>query len=88
MVQNIQKRIITSIFLMIILIIGIIINKVLWLILLTISSLICFFEFKKISIKIWKKDKKIFYLINILSFVYLLFFIYASYNIYLSSTFI
>ena len=85
MIDNLKKRLQTSIFLSFFLFVGIFINNISWLILLLISSFICFIEFFKLIKKIGIIEKKFFYLINFLTFIYLLFFIYTSYSIYLNS---
>lgn len=85
--ENLQKRIFTSFFLIILLTFGIITNAISWLILLVISSAISFIEFKKLTTKICIKKTSLFYLINFCSLIYLFFFIYASYLIYLNSIF-
>ena len=82
---NLIKRIFTSIILLLILFCSIYFNKNLWLLLLLISSFICFIEFKNIINKIFTKTYFIF-LSNLLTLLYLIIFVYCSYNIYNSSS--
>jgi len=79
--NNLSKRIITSFFLLSIVIISLSYHKYLWLILLAFVSLFSYIEFNKIVKKIWKKNQKKIYLINLISFSYLLYFIYTAYLI-------
>ena len=79
--NNLSKRIITSFFLLSIVIISLSYHKYLWLILLALVSLFSYIEFNKIVKKIWKKNQKKIYLINLISFSYLLYFIYTAYLI-------
>ena len=78
---NLIKRIFTSIILLLILFCSIFINKNLWLVLLLISSIICFIEFRNLINKMFSKIHYIF-LSNILSLLYIIIFVYCSYNIY------
>ena len=78
---NFPKRIFTSILLLIILSLGLLVNKYLWLFLLIISSIISFKEFNNLIKKIFYQ-KKIIYLSNIISSLYLVLFTFAAYNIY------
>ena len=79
--SNLFKRIITSIFLLTIIIGCLLYHKYLWLSLLVIVSVISFYEFNILIKKIYKKNIKIMNLINIIVLLYLLFFIYTSYLI-------
>ena len=80
--NNLQKRIFTSFILSAVLLICIFLNKYSFLILLIIASIICFFEFKNLAKKIWKKKELSIYLTNVISFFYLIFFTYTAYEIY------
>ena len=78
--KNLVKRIFTSLILLLILFSSIFFNKNLWLLLLLISSMICFIEFKNLINKIFVKRYSIL-LSNIIIF-YLVIFVYCSYDIY------
>ena len=80
--SNLQKRIFTSSILSAILLICTFLNKYSFLILVIIASIICFFEFKNLAKKIWKKKELSIYLTNVISFFYLIFFTYTAYEIY------
>ena len=82
MSENLSKRIFTSAILLTVLIIGLFLHKYLWLILLIIASIICFYEFKILTKKIWNKKKKLIFCVNIIIFLYLIFFTYTSFEIY------
>ena len=82
MSDNLSKRIFTSIILFAVLIICIFINKYTFLFLVTVASVISFFEFINLSKKIWKKKDYKIYLAYLISFFYLLFFSYSTYEIY------
>ena len=79
--NNLSKRIITSILLFSVLILCLFSNMYFWVMLLMSASIISFLEFNKLIKKIWKKEKDKIYLINILSFFYLCFFTYAGYDL-------
>ncbi len=79
--KNLIKRLFTSLILLLILFFSIFINKNLWLLLLLISSIICFIEFKNLINKIFTKNYFI-VLGNFIVFIYLSIFIYCSYNIH------
>jgi len=80
MSKEFKKRLITSIVLIVILLNCLFISNVSWLVLLTIVSLICWFEFINLSKKIWKKiSVKV--LMILISFLFLFFFFYAAYEI-------
>ena len=80
--SNLQKRILTSLILTIILLICLFLNKHSFLILVIIASIICFFEFNNLAKKIWKKKKSSIYFANVISSFYLIFFTYTAYEIY------
>ena len=82
MSQNLSNRIITSIILLFILSLCLLSNKFLWIYLLTIASIISFYEFNNLIKKIYKKKKDKIYLFNILSLIYLSFFVYSGYFYY------
>jgi len=85
MSENLIIRVFTSIFLLSILSVCLFLNKYSWLLLVIIASIICFFEFNNLTKKIWKRKKSI-YLSNIITFAYLLFLIFSSYELYISET--
>ena len=80
--NNLQKRIFTSFILSAVLLICIFLNKYSFLILVIIASVVSFFEFNNLIYKIWKKNVILKNSINIISFFYLLFFIYSAFSIY------
>lgn len=80
MSQNLIIRIFTSLLLLSILLISLFLNNYSWLLLIIITSIISFFEFNKLTIKITKKKSSIF-LYNVISFFYLLFFTYSAFNL-------
>jgi len=82
MSENLSKRIFTSVILLTVLIIGLFLHKYLWLILLIMASIICFYEFKILTKKIWNKKKPLIFCANIIIFLYLIFFTYTSFEIY------
>ena len=82
MTDNLSKRIFTSFILSTVLLIGLFFHKYLWLILLIISSIICFFEFNNLAKKIWKKKESFIYGVNLISSLYLIFFTYSAFEIY------
>jgi len=86
MSENLIIRVFTSIFLLSILSVCLFLNKYSWLLLVIIASIICFFEFNNLTKKIWKRKKKSIYLSNIITFAYLLFLIFSSYELYISET--
>ena len=79
MKKELKKRIITSIILISIVLICLFINNFSWLLLLSIVSFICWFEFINLAKKIWKKKITIFLTI-ILSFFFLCLFVYITYE--------
>ena len=78
MKKELTKRIITSIILIAIVLNCLFINNFSWLFLLLIVSFICWIEFINLNKKIWKR-KTIIILPIILSFLFLLLFIYTAY---------
>ena len=80
MKKELKKRLITSIILIAIVLNCLFINNFSWLLLLSIVSFICWFEFIDINKKIWKKKTIIIFPI-ILSFLFLLIFVYAAYEL-------
>jgi len=85
MSENLIRRIFTSLFLLSILFISLFINQYSWLFLIIIASVICFFEFKNLTNKIWKKKLSTIFHANLISFFYLIFFVYSAYSIYVSA---
>jgi len=79
--KNLSKRIITSFFLLLILITSLIFNKYLLIPLLITISIISFYEFNNLFKKILTNKKNKVIILNIFSFLYLLFFIYTAYYI-------
>ena len=82
MTKNLSKRIVTSIALFVILLVCLFLNIHSWLILVTIASIIVFFEFNDLINKIWKKKEYLKYYISIIFFLYLFLFIYSTYLLY------
>ena len=80
--NNLSKRIITSIILIFILSISLFYNKYIWLFTLIFVSLVLFIEFNNLVNKIWKKEKKTILKFNIFSSLFLLILIYVSYESY------
>ena len=78
--RELKKRIITSIILIAIVLNCLFINDYSWLLLLSIVSFICWFEFIDLNKKIWKKKTIIVFPI-ILSFLFLSLFVYAAYEL-------
>ena len=79
--KNLIKRIFTSFILLLILFSSIFFNKNFWLLLLLITSIICFIEFKNLINKIFVKSYFIL-LSNIIIVFYLVMFVYCAYDIY------
>ena len=77
--NNLQKRIVTSVVLIIIFLSCLFISSYTWLFLLIIVSLISLFELITLSRKIWT-DKLIIFIFSIISFIYLLFFIVITFR--------
>jgi len=86
MSENLIRRVFTSLILLSILLICLSLNKFLWLLLIIVASIICFLEFNNIAKKIWKKKKTNIYISNIISFIFLIFLIFSSYELYISET--
>ena len=84
MSKELKKRIITSIILLAIILNCLFISNYSWLLLLSLVSLICWFEFINSFKRIWKK-KTIIILPIILSFLFLCLFIYTAYKIRIDS---
>ena len=82
MTDNLSKRIFTSFILSTVLLIGLFFHKYLWLILLVIAAIICFFEFNNLAKKICKKKESFIYGVNVISSLYLIFFTYSAFEIY------
>ena len=80
MINNLFKRVITSAVLLFILFGSLIYQKYLWIILLSIASIIAFIEFSNIIKKIWKSNTYKVYFANIIVFLYLIFFTLSTYN--------
>ena len=78
---NLFKRVVTSLILLSVVILSLFYNNYSWLLLLIIASVISFFEFSKLVQKIWNKEKNKKIYINILTFLYLIFFTYTTYKI-------
>ena len=76
--NNLSKRIITSIILIFILSISLFYNKYIWLFTLIIVSLVLFIEFNDLVNKIWKKNKNTIVIVNIFSLLFLVILIYVS----------
>jgi len=79
MTRELRKRIITSTVLIAIVLNCLFINNLSWLFLLSIISLICWFEFFNLSRKIWR-SKIIIILSTFFSFIFLCLFSYAAYK--------
>jgi len=79
MKKELNKRIITSIVLIAIVSNCLFINNFSWLLLLLIVSFICWIEFINLNKKIWKRKTIIIFPI-ILSFIFLILFIYTAYK--------
>ena len=82
---NLLKRIITSLILLFILFVSLFLNKILWIYLLIAVSIISFYEFNNLIKKTYKRKKIKIYLFNLISFLYLSFFIFAAYDIHSNS---
>ena len=80
MINNLFKRVITSAVLLFILFGSLIYQKYLWIIILSIASIIVFIEFSNIIKKIWKSNIYKVYFAYIISFLYLIFFILSTYS--------
>ena len=80
--NNLFKRILTSLLLLILLSVSLFINKFLWLILLIFVSVISLHEFNNLLKKIFKRKKNLIYTLNFFSSLYFVIFIYIGYNTY------
>ena len=80
MSENLTKRVFTSLLLLSILLLCLFLNRYSWLLLLTVASIISFIEFINLIKKIWKSKKSTIFFFNIVSFFYLIFFIYSAYD--------
>ena len=80
--NNLSKRIVTSFLLLILLSISLLISKYFWLILLLVVSIISFHEFNNLTKKIFKRKKNFIYLLNFISGLYFVIFIYIGYDFY------
>ncbi len=77
---NFSKRILTSLLLSVILLFCLFLNSFLMLYLIIIASIISFYEFNILIKKIFKNNKKNYFLFNIVSLIYLCFFIFTGYS--------
>ena len=80
--NNFSQRIVTSLILLLILSITLFFNKYILLFGLILCSLVLFIEFNNLTKKIWKKKKRTIFRINIISLLFLVIFIYVSYDFY------
>ena len=80
--NNLSQRIITSVILLFVLSISLLFNKYILLFGLILCSLVLFIEFNNLTKKIWKKNKSTLARANIFSLVFLVIFIYVSYEFY------
>ncbi len=80
--NNLSQRIITSVVLLFVLSISLFFNKYILLFGLILCSLILFIEFNNLTKKIWKKKKSKLARANIFSLLFLVIFIYVSYEFY------
>ncbi len=76
---NLSKRILTSIFLSVVLLICLFLNKFLWLYLLVVVSIISFKEFSNLIKKKYKTEKNKILFYEFISILYLIFFIFIGY---------
>mgnify|MGYP001367013157 CR=1 FL=1 len=76
--NNLFKRILTSIILLVVLLNCLYVGKYLWLLLIIIASTVSFIEFNNLIKKIWFKKKTKIYIINLYSLFYFIFFIYSA----------
>ena len=80
--NNLSKRIITSIILLLVISISLFYDKNVWLFFLIVVSLILFIEFNNLTKKIWKNKKNIIASINVISLLFLAIIIFISYDFY------
>ena len=78
--ENLIKRIITSLILIIILFSSLFYFKNIWLLLLILTSIISYLEFYNLIKKIFKKQRNKIYFLNIICICYLTFFTYAAFD--------
>ena len=76
---NFFKRILTSLLLSAVLLFCLFLNSFLMLYLIIIASIISFYEFNILVKKIFKNNKKNYFLSNIVSFIFTCFFIFSGY---------
>ena len=80
--NNLSKRIITSIIFLLIISISLFYDKNVWLFFLIIISLILFIEFNNLTKKIWKKKKNTIKNANLISLLFLAIIIFIGYDFY------
>tara|TARA_B100000029_G_C17595424_1_gene963934 strand:+ start:1778 stop:2437 length:660 start_codon:yes stop_codon:yes gene_type:complete len=79
--NNLSKRVITSVILFSLLLLCLYSSIYLWILLLIVTSIIAFVEFNNLFKKIWKGKKEKVYFINFLSLCYLIFFVIAAFTL-------
>ena len=84
MSKNLIRRVFTSLILLSILFACLTLNKYFWLLLIISASFICFYEFSNLAKNIWKRKKTNILISNIISFIFLLFLIFSSYELFIS----
>ena len=82
--KNLSRRILTSIFLLIIFLFCLFIQKILWTFLLITAAILSFLEFNNLVKKKFKNNKNDILLFNIFSFIYLSLFVLVGYDLYSS----
>ena len=82
MTLNFSKRVITSVILLGISSLCIFTHKVLFLLMLSVTSVISFYEFNNLIKKIYQNKKKDINLLNLIILIFLIFFIYSGYYLY------
>ena len=80
--SNLNKRIITSVLLLLIISISLFYSKYVWLFFIIIVSLILFIEFNNLTKKIWRKEKNTIAIVNISSLLFLVILVLVCYDIY------
>ena len=80
--SNLNKRIITSALLLLIISISLFYSKYVWLFFIIIVSLILFIEFNNLTKKIWRKEKNSIAIANISSLLFLVILVLVCYDIY------
>ena len=80
--SNLNKRIITSALLLLIISISLFYNKYVWLFFIIIVSLILFIEFNNLTRKIWIKQKNTIAIVNTSSLLFLVILVLVCYDIY------